>query len=269
MEENNTGDYGKFKFELHDVGFRTVVIPAHITLTKVHFIIQHLFDWEGCHLWKFEDREGHTFEDKSEYNSPYRSENSFLSDSVCLSDVLPERGGKLFYTYDYGDCWEHVVTRMADPKVAGCYCVKTEGPDGIEDCGGVWGFEDCEDEWYFPDVEEITARLKCLRLVNKKSGTGILKKENEKILSYIAKLNDDEWNCLAELGSKGFSRLPKKNDNLWRLLGFLHGTSLGFFKKGDVNVGDRIFAENAFLRSWRRDHKKWEAIRKAGKDGSK
>ena len=49
--------------------------------------------------------------------------------------------------YDFGNGWEFIVTRMADkPKAAPFTCVKSEGGDAMEDCGGVWGLSSIYEE---------------------------------------------------------------------------------------------------------------------------
>lgn len=103
-QKANADGFGKFKFELTGVGSRVVVIPEHITLDKVHELVQGLFHWENYHLWEFHDGAGRNFGYKGEAEWMSPSDDRLISPSkVCLSDVLPERGGKLRYTYDFGD----------------------------------------------------------------------------------------------------------------------------------------------------------------------
>ena len=42
-QKANADGFGKFKFELTGIGSRVVVIPEHITLDKVHELVQELF----------------------------------------------------------------------------------------------------------------------------------------------------------------------------------------------------------------------------------
>ena len=192
--------YGKFKFELTGIASRTVVIPEHITLVEVHELPRALFGWEHCHLWEFHDSAGRKFEYKSDDGwKPINDERLISPDDVCLSDVLPSRGGKLHYTYDFGDDWTHVITRMAAPKSPGCYCVKTEGPDGIEDAGGARGLGECKSEWHVPDVAEITKRLECIDFHPRKSGTGLIEKESKALDDVVKSLSEYEWNGLENL----------------------------------------------------------------------
>ena len=111
--------------------------------------------------------------------------------------MLDQKGKRLYYTYDFGDSWEHVIYRMADPKEDMMpRCEKTCGTWGVDDIGGTWGLDsvikalrkwdkDCTDEecrqgewsgdkrfWYGwgkkavrekflagPTADEVTARL--------------------------------------------------------------------------------------------------------------
>ena len=121
---------------------RTIVVPEHMTLEDLHDAIQSVMGWEDAHLWSFTDRR----RDGIIYELPHEDDGfpSFLNrltldaSEVALRKVLPERGAKLFYEYDFGDSWDHVITRQTDPKTPEIACVKAQGPDGIEDIGGRW-----------------------------------------------------------------------------------------------------------------------------------
>jgi len=118
--------------------WRRLEVPATITLDKLHEVLQVAFDWGGWHL--------HCFETADEvYGIPepelgYRSERG-----VKLLKVAPV-GGKLTYTYDFGDNWEHVIlVEKLLPSEAGTSYPRCTGgrraapPD---DCGGVWGWQE-------------------------------------------------------------------------------------------------------------------------------
>ena len=121
---------------------RTIVVPEHMTLEDLHDAIQSVMGWENAHLWHFTDR----MRDGVIYELPHEDDGfpSFAkrltldASEVALRKVLPERGAKLFYEYDFGDSWDHVITRQTDPKTPEIACVKAQGPDGIEDIGGRW-----------------------------------------------------------------------------------------------------------------------------------
>ena len=121
---------------------RTIVVPEHMTLEDLHDAIQAVMGWEDAHLWHFTDRR----RDGVIYELPHEDDGfpSFSkrltidASKMTLRKVLPNRGAKLYYEYDFGDGWQHVITRQTDPKTPGIACVKTSGPDGIEDFGGQW-----------------------------------------------------------------------------------------------------------------------------------
>ena len=66
-------------------------------------------------------------------------------EEVRLDEVLAEPGDKLFYLYDFGDGWEHVIkveaTALRDDTAPAAVCLdgRRDGPP--EDCGGVDGYE--------------------------------------------------------------------------------------------------------------------------------
>lgn len=134
------------KIELPPTGvMRTIVVPSHMTLVDLHDAIQAVLNWEGMHLWSFSDgRDGPIYE------VPSRDDDAFAgfggrrirldASKVSLARAFPARGAKLTYEYDFGDNWDHRVTRMADPKTGEIACTKSAGPDGLEDYGGPWRF---------------------------------------------------------------------------------------------------------------------------------
>lgn len=256
--------YGKFKFELTGVGSRVVVIPEHITLVEVHGLIQELFDWGDCHLWEFHDSAGRKFEyNRDDDWKPIHDARLISPKDVCLSDVLPARGGKLHYTYDFGDDWRHVVTRMAAPKSSGRYCVKTEGPDGIEDVGGVWGLHECKDEWHVPDVEEITTRLELMDLHPRRAGTGLIEKDGKALDDTIKSLSEYEWEWLRKLGDDGFATMYYSTKRLQELVRLLPGIR-HLNMASALWSGDTYDAEPEFRRYWRKMRDTWSQMRGTG-----
>ena len=121
---------------------RTIVVPEHMTLEDLNDAIQAVMGWYDAHLWQFSDkrRDGVIYELPHEDDGfpPFSKRLTVDASKVSLRSVLPNRGAKLYYEYDFGDSWDHVITRQADPKTPEIACVKSQGPDGIEDFGGQW-----------------------------------------------------------------------------------------------------------------------------------
>ena len=247
--------YGKFKVELYGGGTRIVVIPERITLEEMHRVIQALFDWEDEHLWEFRDAEGRCYKTGTPRgDGPFGREEKVIAPAkVCLSEVLPERGDKLEYTYDFGDSWRHVVTRMAPPKRGGRHCEKTTGPDGIEDCGGPWGLQESKGDWHVPDVGEITQRLQALRLHPKASGEGVVSREKGRLDEILNSLTEEEWGWLRTLGEDGIVRIPKGCGRVEELAGLLPGTR----RAGVLWGGNTLHADSGFKRLWRKHRAEW------------
>ena len=111
--------------------WREVLVPPDFTLAKLHTVIQLTMGWEDYH--------GHDFS----------SGRTKLSEKVALGQVFCKVGGKVLYTYDYGDSWDHevkLVGRLSaaeETPVPLCTDGNLAGPP--EDCGGVPGYHElCE-----------------------------------------------------------------------------------------------------------------------------
>ena len=143
--------------------WRRLRMPAAISLGRLHDVIQTAFGWTDSHLHAFEaegrrysspdfglDELGDRFEDEGE---------------VPLCEVLPTAGGRLRYTYDFGDSWEHglLVEEILPPDGVGhavCVAGRRAGPP--EDCGGVWGFAELCDILSDPEHPEHLERVEWL-----------------------------------------------------------------------------------------------------------
>ncbi|MGD0461847.1 MAG: plasmid pRiA4b ORF-3 family protein [Tepidisphaeraceae bacterium] len=123
--------------------WRRVVVPADLTLSRLHVVIQLAMGWDDCHLHLFEI-DGQTFQGPGP--DGYLSDDmDFLDESQYrLSDLANRERAKFRYEYDFGDSWEHVILvekiiPAADkPKVMVCTAGKGRCP--MEDSGGIWGY---------------------------------------------------------------------------------------------------------------------------------
>jgi len=122
--------------------WRRLLVPANITLYKLHQIIQTAMGWAGYHLHQFTifgeyygDPEDDEFGDLGTKNEKRHK----------LSGVASE-GFKFDYEYDFGDGWEHsiLVEKILTPDKGTHYplCIKGRRACPPEDVGGIWGYEE-------------------------------------------------------------------------------------------------------------------------------
>jgi hypothetical protein len=154
----------QIKVQLRDVTkppvWRRLLVPADVTLDRLHGVIQRAMGWKDCHLHAFSDG-------SAEYGVPdgelgYRDERR-----TRLSQLLAAVGDKIDYSYDFGDDWAHDITLEkllpADPA-AHPVCTAGKGACPPEDCGGPWGYETLKATLSDPGAEEHAAMLEWLGL---------------------------------------------------------------------------------------------------------
>ena len=124
---------------------RTLALPAHINAKELLYVALDAFGFDNSHLSAFRSEvlgsstsidpmggEQESFglqeEDSSVWQAP-------------LARIFPVVGTRAKIEYDFGDGWEISLRRMADKKTAPepFTCLKSEGVDAIDDCGGPWG----------------------------------------------------------------------------------------------------------------------------------
>jgi Plasmid pRiA4b ORF-3-like protein len=119
--------------------WRRVQVHSSITLSQLHLIIQAAMGWYNYHLHSF-SIEGIDYGiPEPNYGLDIRDENQ-----VKLGSVVKCEKSKFFYTYDFGDSWEHsiLVEKILplDQKVSYPLCIKAKRACPPEDCGGAWGY---------------------------------------------------------------------------------------------------------------------------------
>ena len=133
----------KLKLELKWTKIKRVVtIPSGLNLMDLSDIIQAMFGFEHDHLWNFRNKAGKVWDTGCDpFGGALNMDMRGILDpgEFCIEDVLVDSKEKLLYSYDYGDGWEIVVSRMADSKDDEIACVETAGTNAMEDIGGVGG----------------------------------------------------------------------------------------------------------------------------------
>jgi hypothetical protein len=109
--EQRTGVF-QFKVSLGKT-WRRITIDAGATLENLSLAILDAYDFDNDHLHCFEYRT--PFGITQQINHPYMDEPPY-SDEVTLGELPLPLGGKLKYTFDFGDNWQfEVVLEKIDP----------------------------------------------------------------------------------------------------------------------------------------------------------
>jgi len=124
--------------------WRRLELVSDLFLDQVHDIIQVAFGWTDSHLHRFASGPDRFGPQTEHYLCPFdvdEGDTGIPEGHVRLDEVLAEPGDRLFYSYDYGDDWQHVVVLEAvlPPMAPGsglavCTGGRRRGP--AEDCGG-------------------------------------------------------------------------------------------------------------------------------------
>jgi hypothetical protein len=124
---------------------RRLQVPGNANLGWLHAVLQVAMGWTNSHLHQFVGGE-HVYSDPTFELEQYEGDPPVLDERlVSLRKVLPAEGDGLFYGYDFGDSWEHLVrvTKIlpAEPAAASkALCLEGAGACPPEDCGGIGGY---------------------------------------------------------------------------------------------------------------------------------
>ena len=121
--------------------WRRFVVPADITLDRLHDVIQIVMGWEDYHLHEF------TIDGKRYTESPESREDGLECGRYRLGDLIKKKGSSFSYLYDFGDTWEHEVmiedSRYSDPELQfPIECLDGARACPPEDVGGVPGYHE-------------------------------------------------------------------------------------------------------------------------------
>lgn len=129
--------------------WRRLELASDLMLDELHDVLQTAFAWFGGHLHQFAAGGSSFYDPKSQqYLTEYdidEGEEGIAERDVRLDELLVDAGDRLFYLYDFGDHWEHVIKLEAvlprDPEAPRAVCTKGRRPSPPEDCGGIDGYE--------------------------------------------------------------------------------------------------------------------------------
>jgi len=124
--------------------WRRFVVPASISLDRLHDVIQIVMGWTDSHLYEFSiGRKRYT-------EFPEFKEDGLECGRYKLVDLIKQKGRTFRYLYDFGDSWLHELTledsRYFEPgKETELICLEGHRACPPEDVGSVPGyFEFCK-----------------------------------------------------------------------------------------------------------------------------
>lgn len=154
--------------EIEPVIWRRFVVPASITLDRLHDVIQIVMGWNDSHLYEF------TIRTKRYTGHPQSHDDGLLSGRYRLGDLIKQNGITFLYLYDFGDSWQHELvleqSKYFNPELqTELACLEGEQACPPEDVGGLTGyFEFCNAlqdpshdahesflEWYGDDFDSV------------------------------------------------------------------------------------------------------------------
>lgn len=128
--------------------WRRLEISGDVMLDDFHHILQITMGWTNSHLHRFHQGRARDFAGFLTSWEIGEGEEGIDEATVRLDQVLSAPGDTLYYDYDFGDGWDHVVVveSILDELPEAPFCVKGRGACPPEDCGGIPGYTDLA-EW--------------------------------------------------------------------------------------------------------------------------
>ena len=144
------------KIQLLDIEpaiWRRFVVPASITLDRLHDVIQIVMGWTDSHLHEF------TIGNKRYTEYPESKEDGLACGRYRLADLVKQKGRTFHYLYDFGDGWEHELvleeSRYFNPELrTELACLDGQRACPPEDVGGVPGYFEFLNALKDPNHEE-------------------------------------------------------------------------------------------------------------------
>ena len=139
--------------------WREVIVPANFSFKQLHEIIQVVFNWDGSHLWQFEEKaynSDYVVTESKEDDFDMRHDIFYNPDTTPISSLLKSKGDKLEYLYDFGDDWVVIISvkDILESKINHPEVIKYKGDNMIDDIGGVWGYIDYRD--FYSNLDKLS-----------------------------------------------------------------------------------------------------------------
>ena len=120
--------------------WRRFLVASDRTLYRLQLILQTVMGWDNYHLYRFTIDGVRFGEPDEEYEPDIKHARR-----TKLCKIIDAENQKIFYTYDYGDGWEHeILVENILPMTSGTQypiCLEGERACPPEDCGGPPGYD--------------------------------------------------------------------------------------------------------------------------------
>ncbi|OTA21965.1 plasmid pRiA4b ORF-3-like family protein [Xenorhabdus beddingii] len=139
--------------------WRRFVVPSHISLDRLHDVIQIVMGWNDSHLHQF------AFGIKRFTEMPEEPEDGKEEGKVKLDALLKRKGSKFTYLYDFGDGWEHEIILenshySPEELPTPIFCVEGQRACPPENCGGIYSYMELIDILKAPSHKDYQAMFK-------------------------------------------------------------------------------------------------------------
>lgn len=141
--------------------WRQIEVPSHITLYKMHRILQIVMGWNNSHLHEFQIAGSSYGEKHPEYGLEMKTERR-----ARLDELVPEVNQTFVYNYNLDEGWEHElwVEKALTREVGVHYprCVAGDRACPPDDCGGWRGYGELLEIIQNPEDPEYEETLEWL-----------------------------------------------------------------------------------------------------------
>ncbi len=136
--------------------WRRIIVPAHISLDRLHDVLQIVLGWFDYHLYEF------GIGTKTYTEAPESKDDGLDAAKYTLEELVKKKGKTFAYRYDFGDNWVHIITleqivgedqfvsELSKEEELGLVRIPLMCMDGAracppEDIGGAFGYQEfCE-----------------------------------------------------------------------------------------------------------------------------
>lgn len=134
--------------------WRRFLVLDKLTFEDLHLITNFIMGWEDCHLHDFDVAKNTKIvmnDEENDFDMPsfgnLKPAKCLKENQVKLSEFLNKEKQAIYYTYDFGDNWEHKITvekispQIKEAKLNYPVCLDGEMACPLEDCGGLEGYK--------------------------------------------------------------------------------------------------------------------------------